>query len=676
MKQNDKLLCRILNYIPRERTFEVEDLLSKTKGYVIFVNNYQDIPILKEAYKKGKNVPLYFDRYEGRNALFSFKEIKSGITDERKHIEIKTSFSETDSNFNLCLFDAFLNSIGGTIDTEEKYNLAKQLLLANKVLKIKNGLTKDFFKMATPAFQNMFWDEGLLPYFSNFGIRKKWSEADEEEKDLILERLGITIQPQSNTFIECYFEEIGQEVVKNIISAKKSIKIAMAWFTNFEIFKVIKHKLENSDVEIILVTNNDLINNGGYCLDLNELIHSGLMVFLYEYPEMLHHKFCIIDDEVVMTGSYNWTFFSEVVNRENMLIIKNNERLINDFTKEFNHIICGRKPIDEMPDSVPERPEYDRSSFKQYISEELVIRTRKRIGNARENIGRAMALSPSYASITKVMHDLNITLDNTGVSTHALESVAATTAIEERRVLIASHHQQLQQLDSKIENIRIQQRTINQKKQEVQAQARQIEENEDISDEERKDLQENVRQKEGQLHEEAEQLKVTLNEVEQESTGLVRAVQQAQEEITTIQETIQIETQGGRGSLKINLKWNTTDDLDLHVFDPSGFEIYYGQKEHECGGVKGQLDVDANASEPFTRSPQENVFWEDGKNAPIGRYKVQVVLFRKRDNVNAIPFTVTVYPDKGETKTFIGKVEVEKTPKDIVDFEYSENGIQ
>ena len=104
-----------------------------------------------------------------------------------------------------------------------------------------------------------------------------------------------------------------------------------------------------------------------------------------------------------------------------------------------------------------------------------------------------------------------------------------------------------------------------------------------------------------------------MNEVEQESTGLERAVQQAQEEIITIQETAQTETQGGRGTLKINLKWNTTDDLDLHVFDPSGFEIYYGRKEHDCDGVKGQLDVDANASSPYTRTPQENIFWEEGK---------------------------------------------------------------
>lgn len=676
MQKNDKMLCRILNYIPRERTFEVEELVSKTRGFVIFVNNYQNIPILKEAYKKGKNIPLYFDRYEGGNALFSYKEIIPEVVEVKPQVEIKALFSGIDKEFNTTLFDALLNSIGETIDTDEKYNLAKQLLQANKELKVKGGLAKDFFRMSSPLYQKKFWEEGILPYFSNFGIRNMWSEADEDEKDLIVQRLGIAIQPQNKTSVECHFEHIGEEVIKKIISAKKSIKIAMAWFTNFDIFRVIKHKLESSDVEITLVTNNDLINNGGYCLNFNELIGAGLKIYLYEYPDMLHHKFCIIDDELVMTGSYNWTFFSEAVNRENMFIIKDDDMVTESFIDEFNYIINGRLAIDRMPDTVPDRPEYDRSSFKQYISEELVIRTRRRIGNARENICRAKTLSPSYASVARAIQDFNITLDNNNVSTQALESAAATTAIEERREQIASHQQHLQQLGTQRANLRTQQRVIIQRQQEVQAQAQQIAENEEISEEEKNDLRENVRQQEEQLQREEEQLNNSLNEVEQVTTGLQQAVQEAQEEISTIQETSQIETQGGRGTLKINLKWNTTDDLDLHVFDPDGFEIYYNEKEHVCNGVKGQLDIDANAATPYTRTPQENIYWEEGKNAPIGKYKVQVVLFNKRDNVENIPFTVTIYPDKGETRTFTGRINAVKIPKDIVDFDYSENGIK
>ena len=676
MQKNDKMLCRILNYIPHKRTFEVEDLVSKTKGCVIFFNNYQYIPILKEAYRTGKNIPLYFDRYEGDHALFSYKKIIPEVEEVKLNVEIKALFSGIDKEFNTTLFNALFCSLGETIDTEEKYYLAKQLLLANKELKVRGELPKDFFRKATPLYQKKFWEEGILPYFSNFGIRKLWLDADEKEKNIIVQRLGIDIQPQSTTNVECFFEKIAEEVVKNIISAKKSIKIAVAWFTNFDIFRVIKHKLENSNVEITLVTNNDLINNGGYCLNLNELIDAGLKMYLYEYPDMLHHKFCIIDEKLVMTGSYNWTFFSEAVNRENMLVIKDDDKVIDSFVNEFNYIINGRVAINKMPAVVPDRPEYDRSSFKQYISEELVIRTKRRIGNARENISRAKTLSPSYVSVVKAAQELNITLHNNSVSTEALESAAASTAIEERREQIVSHQHQLQQLGDQRENLRTQQRVIIQREQEIQAQALQIVENEEFSEEEKNDLQENARQQAEQLHREEEKLNNTLNEVEQVTSGLEQAVQDVQEEISTILETSQIETQGGRGSLKVNLKWNTTDDLDLHVFDPDDFEIYYRQKEHVCSGVKGLLDIDANAASPYTRTPQENIYWKEGKSAPIGKYKVQVVLYNKRDNVENIPFVVTIYPDKGETKTFTGKITIVKNPKDIVAFEYSEKGIK
>jgi cardiolipin hydrolase len=36
----------------------------------------------------------------------------------------------------------------------------------------------------------------------------------------------------------------------------------------------------------------------------------------------MHHKFALLDDEVVLTGSYNWTLASEEQNYENLLILR------------------------------------------------------------------------------------------------------------------------------------------------------------------------------------------------------------------------------------------------------------------------------------------------------------------------------------------------------------------
>jgi hypothetical protein len=64
------------------------------------------------------------------------------------------------------------------------------------------------------------------------------------------------------------------------------------------------------------------------------------------------------------------------------------------------------------------------------------------------------------------------------------------------------------------------------------------------------------------------------------------------------------------GPLTFRLTWASTDDLDLHVIDPSGFEIYFAAMNSPSGG---RLDQDV-VCVPGT----ETVTW--GSNAPRGTY--------------------------------------------------------
>lgn len=36
----------------------------------------------------------------------------------------------------------------------------------------------------------------------------------------------------------------------------------------------------------------------------------------------MHNKYCIIDEKILITGSYNWTIKATTLNRENILIIE------------------------------------------------------------------------------------------------------------------------------------------------------------------------------------------------------------------------------------------------------------------------------------------------------------------------------------------------------------------
>lgn len=181
------------------------------------------------------------------------------------------------------------------------------------------------------------------------------------------------------------FSNILSCIQKELSKSEKTVQIAVSWFTNYSLFAQIKEMAENG-IKIQLIINNDAINNGGYCLDFNLLIDAGVEISLVEFPHLLHHKFCIIDNSIVINGSYNWTRFSQS-NYENVVIFRDNDSIVDAFYKEFCSVWANaeHKSINRMPETVPQRPEYDRYAFKQYITEELNAQARE-ISNERDKI--------------------------------------------------------------------------------------------------------------------------------------------------------------------------------------------------------------------------------------------------------------------------------------------------
>ena len=84
----------------------------------------------------------------------------------------------------------------------------------------------------------------------------------------------------------------------------------------------------------------------------------------------------------------------------------------------------------------------------------------------------------------------------------------------------------------------------------------------------------------------------------------------------------------GSGDIQFTLKWQNLTDYDLHVIDPDGVHIYYGNRTP--ANSDGELDIDAypacgNNVDPGNPAV-ENIFWPDGL-APDGTYQVYVVLY-------------------------------------------------
>ncbi len=119
----------------------------------------------------------------------------------------------------------------------------------------------------------------------------------------------------------------------------------------------------------------------------------------------------------------------------------------------------------------------------------------------------------------------------------------------------------------------------------------------------------------------------------------------------------------GTGDLRISLMWSNRNDLDLHVVDPSGTEIYYQNRGSTTGGL---LDIDMNAGPPLRSPAVENVFWPE-RGAPAGRFRVFVNHFRQHDPVDETPFTVRILI-RGRTTDFRGSIRFGETKRLVHEF--------
>lgn len=136
---------------------------------------------------------------------------------------------------------------------------------------------------------------------------------------------------------EAIFENIADRICEEIISAKKSIYIAVAWFTNQNIFNLLLEKA-NKGCHVSLLISNDEINNSSR-IDFNRLNTLKSKVYKVGNGEndLMHNKFCVIDFSTVITGSYNWSYKAEN-NFENIVITENDTILAEKFVEEFEKI--------------------------------------------------------------------------------------------------------------------------------------------------------------------------------------------------------------------------------------------------------------------------------------------------------------------------------------------------
>lgn len=117
------------------------------------------------------------------------------------------------------------------------------------------------------------------------------------------------------------------------------------------------------------------------------------------------------------------------------------------------------------------------------------------------------------------------------------------------------------------------------------------------------------------------------------------------------------------GDVQVLLSWNNYNDLDLIVTDPYSESVWFKNRGVSSGG---QLEIDMNVEYPDSKTPIENIYWQQG-GAPNGTYNVYLLYFKQHENIATNPYKITVkHGDK--TDEYTGTINKEKEAIHICSF--------
>lgn len=125
-----------------------------------------------------------------------------------------------------------------------------------------------------------------------------------------------------------------QAIISAIDNAQSSIKICVFTISDDQITQAILNA-HRRRIPIKLLTDNEKLFDLGS--DIRKLAEAGVDIRTDNTRNHMHHKFALIDNQLLITGSYNWTRSAALYNHENLLVT-NNKELVQDFLVEFDKL--------------------------------------------------------------------------------------------------------------------------------------------------------------------------------------------------------------------------------------------------------------------------------------------------------------------------------------------------
>ena len=140
------------------------------------------------------------------------------------------------------------------------------------------------------------------------------------------------------TPVDVYFspDDGAQAILYDILSdAQESIYFMAFSFTADSLGEVIRERAQEGVTVAGVMDEDQVKSNQG--TEFDTFRQAGLDVYVDGNSGQMHHKIMIVDERIVIVGSYNFTNSAETRNDENLLVIYNEEIAV-QFLEEFKRI--------------------------------------------------------------------------------------------------------------------------------------------------------------------------------------------------------------------------------------------------------------------------------------------------------------------------------------------------
>ena len=237
-------------------------------------------------------------------------EVKSKGKGKGKDAEVAVVVEEKKKETTHAEIATFLNSNSGNLDSIAE--LRDLVLNSSLSRKLVNAVMSDIFDLveATPA------------HFA-------WGKV-------CIQMITTDILDPKTRIKEAFFfpsADSEKKLIRYLNRAEKTMLVCVFTITNDDLANAIR-RARDRGVAIRIISDDDLLAMNGS--DVKALHNEGFQVRVdLDMHAQMHNKFVIIDDYIVITGSFNWTKQAVTKNQEN-LVAMDDPVLAKSYTEQFN----------------------------------------------------------------------------------------------------------------------------------------------------------------------------------------------------------------------------------------------------------------------------------------------------------------------------------------------------